>query len=55
MPIYDFDGPRYEDGNVNCLEVNKKNIREKLYDINFRFGHGYIVAAAICNINLLNL
>lgn len=53
--VYDFDGPRLEDGTVNCLQVNKKNLKEKLYETSYPFGHGYIVAAAICGIDILSL
>ena len=47
ITIYDFDGPRTEDGGVLCLEVDKEMVKEKLNDIRHPFGHGYVVACAI--------
>ena len=55
ITIYDFDGPRLENGEVTCLKLNKKLIKEKLNDPKFSFGHGYIVASAISDINILDL
>ena len=50
--IYDFDGPRLEDGSVTCLEVTEELLREKINDVRFPFGHGYIVAAHLAGISL---
>ena len=50
--IMDFDGPRTEDGGVQCLEVTKELLHEKLNDPRFPFGHGYIVAAFLAGIEL---
>jgi hypothetical protein len=45
--IYDFDGPREEDGGVTCVEVTRELLCEKINDTQFPFGHGYIVAGWI--------
>ncbi len=50
--IYDFDGPRKENGEVECLEFNEELFKEKLEYTNHPFGHGYIVAAAIMDLKL---
>ena len=50
LTVYDFDGPRTDDGNVICLELSKELIIDKINDIRFPFGHGYIVAASIAGI-----
>ncbi|AYV79949.1 MAG: hypothetical protein Gaeavirus3_3 [Gaeavirus sp.] len=42
--VYDFDGPRCEDGSVTYMEANVKNLKTKLNDLSNPFGHGYIVA-----------
>ena len=52
ITIYDFDGPRNEDGSVTCLELNYEMLREKINDTNFHFGHGYVVGMALYNIDL---
>lgn len=43
--VYDFDGPRNEDGSVTCLEVSLEMLQEKINYTRHPFGHGYIVAA----------
>lgn len=48
IAIYDLDGPRKEDGSVDCVEVTLDFLREKVNSPTFPFGHGYIVAAALC-------
>jgi hypothetical protein len=48
--IYDFDGPRSEDGKPVCLELTKELFYEKLNDPKFPFGHGYIVAGLISGV-----
>jgi len=45
--VYDFDGPRNDDGSNTCLEVNLEMLKNKINDVKFPFGHGYIVAAAL--------
>lgn len=50
--IYDFDGPRLDDGSVTCLEVNIETLQEKVNDHRFPFGHGYVVAALLKGISL---
>ena len=50
LTIYDFDGPRTNDGNVLCLELTKELLIEKINDTIFPFGHGYIVGACIADI-----
>lgn len=41
--VYDLDGPK-DDGNVTCLKVTKKMLKEKINDPTYPFGHGYVVA-----------
>ena len=48
--IYDFDGPRTDDGGVTCLELTKELLIDKINSTNFPFGHGYVVAATIAGI-----
>jgi hypothetical protein len=48
--IYDFDGPRTPDGGVQCLKVDKDLLVEKMNDVRFPFGHGYVVAATLMGI-----
>ena len=50
LTIYDFDGPRTEEGKVSCLELTEDLLREKISDLKFPFGHGYVVAATIAGI-----
>jgi len=52
ITIYDFDGPRTEEGGVMCIEVNEELLRERMSDIKYPFGHGYVVACAIGQIDL---
>lgn len=52
ITIYDFDGPRTSDGGVDCIEVSEEKIIEKINDVSYPFGHGYIVACAIAQISL---
>ena len=52
ITIYDFDGPRMEDGNVMCSEVSKELLNRKLFETKFPFGHGYIIAGAIMGLEL---
>jgi len=50
--VYDFDGPRELDGSVTCVEVTVDLLKEKINDTRFPFGHGYVVAAFLKNIEL---
>ena len=50
ITIYDFDGPRTDDGDIMCLELTTNLLINKLNDVKYPFGHGYIVAATINNI-----
>lgn len=52
ITIYDFDGPRTRDGGVDCIEVSEELLREKINDMSYPFGHGYVVACAIAQISL---
>lgn len=45
MVVFDFDGPRDEDGEPMCVELTPQLLLEKLHDTRHPFGHGYIVAA----------
>lgn len=49
--IYDFDGPRDTNGQVQCIELSSDLLKEKINDNKFSFGHGYIVGATISDIN----
>ena len=51
VTIYDFDGPRLEDGTPTCLEVNIDTLREKINDTRYPFGHGYVIASFIAGID----
>ena len=51
ITIYDFDGPRNEDGMPLCKELTLDLLVEKINDVKFPFGHGYIVAGLIKGIN----
>ena len=54
--VYDFDGPRFrkdktdKKGTVTTMEITVDNLRKKINDPEFPFGHGYIVAAWLKNI-----
>jgi hypothetical protein len=52
ITIYDFDGPRNEDGSVSCLELNEYLLKDKINDIKFPFGHGYVVGCALAGIDI---
>ena len=52
ITMYDFDGPRTEDGIVSCLEVTEELLNEKINDLRFTFGHCYVVACAVAGINI---
>jgi hypothetical protein len=43
--IYDFDGPRLQDGTPTYLELTRELLIDKINDITRPFGHGYVVAA----------
>ncbi len=45
--VYDFDGPRNDNGTVKCIRVTKELLKEKINDTKFPFGHGYIVAGLL--------
>jgi hypothetical protein len=51
LAIYDFDGPRTEDGGVSCALLTEDLLIEKLNNPTHPFGHGYIVAATIAGIS----
>ena len=50
--IFDFDGPRTAEGNPDCKLFTQELYNEKINDITFPFGHGYIVAAALYGIQI---
>ena len=52
ITIYDFDGPRTEDKGVTCLELNEDLLRDKINDLKFPFGHGYIVGMILSGIDI---
>ena len=47
ITIYDFDGPRTEDGGVTCLELDLDLLRSKIQYLPQPFGHGYVVGSRI--------
>ena len=49
--VYDFDGIRDDNGNPTSAEVNVELLKEKILDTRTPFGHGYIVAGAIMDLN----
>lgn len=51
LVIYDFDGPRTEEGRVSTAEVTEELLIDKINNTRHPFGHGYIVAATIKNIS----
>ena len=51
--IYDFDGPRKDNGDVTTDEVTVEYLREKINQTQFPFGHGYVVAGLILGITPL--
>jgi hypothetical protein len=48
--VWDFDGPKTDNGAPACLEVTLTLLREKIADERHPFGHGYVVAAALLDI-----
>lgn len=52
ITIYDFDGPRTDEGGVTCVEVTEDLLKEKINDIKYPFGHGYVVACLINGIDI---
>ena len=50
ITIYDFDGSRKINKDVECVEVDVNLLINKINDLTHPFGHGYIVAAALLNI-----
>lgn len=48
--IFDLDGPRTPEGEMECLKVTPELLRERIHDVRFPFGHGYIVAAMAAGI-----
>jgi hypothetical protein len=50
--IFDFDGPRKENGDNTYKEVTMEMLVEEIHNIGVPFGHGYIIAAAINGNNL---
>ena len=49
--VYDFDGPRSANGGVQCLPVSLQLYMDKINDVTFPFGHGYVVAGAIAGLD----
>ncbi len=50
ITVYDFDGPRKDNGEVDCQELTMSLLQSKINDVRFPFGHGYVVAATVANI-----
>lgn len=53
--VYDFDGPRKEDGSVDCQLVSKDFLINKINDVKFPFGHGYVVSMLLSEIDYKEL
>ena len=51
--IFDFDGPRKENGDNTYKEVTLEMLMEEIHNVRVPFGHGYIIGAAINGINLV--
>lgn len=50
--VYDFDGPRLEDGDVTSELCSLQLLRTKINDTCHPFGHGYVVAALLMSIDV---
>lgn len=48
--IYDFDGPRTNNGDPTVLKLSLDILKNKINDPTYPFGHGYIVAATLLGI-----
>ena len=48
--VYDFDGPRTEDGKPICEKVDVEMLRRRIDDASKPFGHGFVVAALLAGI-----
>lgn len=48
--VYDFDGPRDDNGDPICLKLTKGLLREKINYTVHPFGHGYVVGASLLRI-----
>jgi len=48
--VYDYDGPRKDNGDVDIVEVTVEMLKEKINETKFPFGHGFVVAATIAGI-----
>ena len=48
--IFDLDGPRTPEGEMECLELTEELLRERIHDERHPFGHGYVVAAMAAGI-----
>ena len=48
--VQDYDGPRDTTGAPLIKEVTVDLLRDKINDVAFPFGHGYVVAAKILGI-----
>ncbi len=50
--IYDFDGPKGDDGELLCLEVTEEMLKNRVNDPQYPFGHGFVIAACLASIPL---
>ena len=50
--VFDFDGPRNENGENTFREVTNEMLMEEVDYTKYPFGHGYVVAAAICGFKM---
>lgn len=50
--IYDFDGVRKPDGDVDIKEVTLDLLKEKINDVRHPFGHGFVIASLLSGIEI---
>lgn len=50
LVIFDFDGPRADDGTPIVEEVTVEMLKRRIKEERFPFGHGYVVAATVLGI-----
>jgi hypothetical protein len=48
--VFDLDGPRDAFGEMETVRVTPEMLRERINDVRFPFGHGYVVAAMAAGI-----
>jgi len=51
VAVYDYDGPRDEQGGPVAREVSVEMLREEINQTNYPFGHGFVVGAMLIDID----